>query len=149
MKKCPVIIDLKLDSKSLKAIEEINKIYDLKKLGRYALIIGHLYSIFGGSSKRGASGTGAAGIMKAIPNGNVKQVVQGAGKVAASELNQTTYNIYQANWKYFYESFSAFDKIALESIEKIAFRQASTHQSSPKEYQFWKSIYLGCKVDVK
>lgn len=149
MRECPVILDLKLDKKSLKAIDEINEIYDLKKIGRYAMFMGHIYSIFGGSLNRGATGSGISGIMNAIPNNVVKKSATVAGKVVTSEANQTSYSIYQANWKYFYESFSAFDKIALEAIEKIAYREASSHQSSPKEYKFWKSVYLGCEANVK
>ena len=149
MKECPVIIDLKLDEKSLKAIEEINEIYDLKKIGRYALFMGHIYSIFGGSAKRGSSGSGVSAIMDAIPNSTAKKAVTAAGKVITSEANQTSYNIYNANWKYFHESFSAFDKIALKIISEIAFSQTGMHMSKPKEYKFWKAIYLGCKANVK
>ncbi len=149
MKECPVIIDLKLDDKSLKAIEEIKDIYDLKKIGRYALFMGHIYSIFGGSAKRGASGSGVSAIMNTIPNGTAKKVLNGTGKVITSEANQTSYNIYMANWEYFYQSFDAFDKIARERIEFIAFNQGQAHISKPKEYKFWKAIYLGCKANVK
>jgi len=149
MKECPVIIDLKLDKESLEAIEEINRIFDLKKIGRYALFMGHIYSIFGGSANRGASGTGVSAIMNAIPNGTTKKVITATGKAVTSEANQTSYNIYNANWKYFHEAFSAFDKIALKVISDVAFRQTATHVSKPKEYAFWKAVYSGCKVNVK
>ncbi|WP_432459302.1 hypothetical protein [Agarivorans sp. QJM3NY_25] len=149
MKECPIIIDLKLDENSLKAIEEIKQIYNLKKIGRYALFMGHIYSIFGGSVKRGASSSGVSTVMNAIPNGTAKEVLNGAGKVVISEANQTSYNIYMANWEYFYQSFDAFDKIAQERIEFIAFNQGQAHISKPKEYKFWKAIYLGCKYNAK
>ena len=149
MKECPVIIDLKLDKESLEAIEEINRIFDLKKIGRYALFMGHIYSIFGGSANRGASGTGVSAIMNAIPNGAAKKVLNGTGKVITSEANQTSYNIYNANWEYFHKSFDAFDKIALKISTEIAFTQTGMHMSKPKEYKFWKAIYLGCKANVK
>lgn len=149
MRQCPAIVGIKFDNRSQKAIEEINEIYDLKKIGRFALFMGQIYSIFGGSLMRGASGTGVSGVMKVVPNGVIKKTMAQTGKALASESNQTSYNIFQTNWQYFFDSFGAFDKIALEAIEKIAYREAGLHQTSHKEYLFWKSIYLGCEPYVK
>lgn len=157
MRQCPVIVDITFDEKSQKSIEEINKLYDLKKVGKWSLLIGHLFTIFGGNLNRGASGTGVSGLMNAVPKEWLKNDMVKAGidatkttaKVVSSEVSQTSWSIYQANWQYFFESFSALDRYTLKLVEEIAYSAAYEHQQSPKEYLFWKSVYLGCQANVK
>jgi hypothetical protein len=138
MKKCPAIVGLSFDEESKRGIEEINEIYDLTKIGRLALLIGQFYSIFGGLAVKGSSGSGVRFLDDSL-----------AFQIAGSDAAQTEYAVSQANWEYFFESFSAFDKIAMESISKIAFKQVMAHNGNPKEYLFWSSIVKGCKPNVE
>ena len=144
MKKCPTIVDVTYDEESLKGIERIKELHDLTKIGRIALIIGHLYSIFGGSSLRNTSSTGALSVLK-LPSDTIESSVKSAAKAISSEATQTGYAIYQANWEYFFESFDALDKIKAREIEKLALHQAFAHARSPKEYKFWRAIEQGCR----
>lgn len=134
--KCPTIVNLELSESSLEAIKEIAELSDLEKLARSALLFGQLWSIFGGASKKGASGSGLEQYEKSL-----------AFKVASSDSAQSGYAIYSSNWELFFKANSSLSAIKLSQIEKVAFRQASLHVAKPKEYQFWRAIYLGCSSD--
>ncbi|CAG20561.1 hypothetical protein PBPRA2163 [Photobacterium profundum SS9] len=60
--------------------------------------------------------------------------------------NQTAYSIYQVNWECYFQSYVGINVIKRKKMEELAYRQAVKHQSSPKEYAFWKAIYMGCKI---
>lgn len=134
--KCPTIVDLQLSQNSLDAIEQIAELSDLEKLGRTALLIGQLWSIFGGTANKGASGSGLQQYQNSLPF-----------KIAASDSAQSGYAIYSTNWDMFFKANSALSAIKLRQIEKIAYRQANLHVTRPKEYQFWRAVYLGCNYD--
>jgi hypothetical protein len=144
MKKCPVIINVSFDKKSIQGIDRIKELHDLSKVGKIFLAIGHLYSIFGGSAFRNAGNSGISAVFN-----NKEHILIDATKATAkaisSEAGQTAYTIFQANWVYFFDSFGALDKIKRREIEKLALMQAFDHVSSPKEYAFWKAIEQGCK----
>lgn len=142
MKNCSVILDVTFDEKSNKGIERIKELHDLAKIGRIALTIGHLFSIFGGSSLRNTSSTGALSVLR-LPNDTAEDIVRYTAKGVSSEVAQTGYSIYQANWEYFFKSFDALDKIKAREIEKLALQQALSHTRSPKEYKFWRAIEQG------
>lgn len=144
MQKCPALVDITFDEKSTQGIEQIKDLHDLAKHGRIFLTIGHLYTIFGGSSFRGVSSSGVSGLLNIADDGIAKTIVQGSGRAIASEASQTAYAITQANWEYFFESFDSLAAIKAAEIHKIAVKQAIAHAQSPKEYKFWKAIAQGC-----
>ncbi|MCG6200996.1 hypothetical protein [Psychromonas antarctica] len=106
-------------------------------------MMGHLYSIFGGSSLRSVQNSGVSGVMNLIPNQTVKTVTQKVGDVVVSEATQTAYSITNANWEYFYKSFDSLDKIKRGRIEKVAGFQVLAHLTSPKESLFWRAVEKG------
>ncbi|WP_036801848.1 hypothetical protein [Photobacterium marinum] len=138
VRQCPAISNISFDQDSLDAIAEIQEIHDLKKYGRIAVFLGHFLTIFGGVGLKGASGSGALRLENKM-----------LFKLGASDANQASWNLTQVNWEYFLMSFQGLDRLALQQIEKIAYRQAHLHISKSKEYQFWRSIYLGCTPNVK
>ncbi|UXI03286.1 hypothetical protein [Photobacterium sp. TY1-4] len=146
MKKCPAIVNITFDENSLHGIDKIKELHNLEKYGRIWLTIGHLFTIFGGSSLRSASTGNVKEVLNLVRRDTAKTVVQAAAKQATSEANQTAYAITQANWEYFFTSFDSLSDIKRKEIEELAFQQALQHQKSPKEYVFWKSIYMGCQL---
>ncbi|MCG6202030.1 hypothetical protein [Psychromonas antarctica] len=146
MKQCPTIINITFDEESLKGIEYIKSVGFGLEITRYALIMGHLNSIFGGSSIRNVSKGSISGMMNAIPNETVKTVVKTTGKVVSSEVSQTAYSITTANWFFFIDALGELPQIKRELIEKAAGFQALAHQTSPKERLFWRSIHNGCSM---
>jgi len=145
MKKCPVIINVSFDEKSLEGINRIKELHALSKMGKIALGIGHLYSIFGGSAVRNPSGSGVSAVFNGKEHWAV-DTTKATAKAISSETGQTAYTISQANWEYFFSSFSALDKIKRREIEKLALKQAFEHAGSGKEFTFWKAIEQGCKL---
>ena len=146
MNQCPAIINLSFDEESLKGIEKIKELHELEKYGRIWLTIGNLFNIFGGSSLRTSSAGHVTEVFKLIPHDTLKSTAKITAKGLASEANQTTYFISQANWEYYFQSYLGLSEIKRKKIEELAYNQALKHQSSPKEYVFWKSIYLGCQI---
>lgn len=146
MKKCPTIVDITFDKKSLNGIETVKHINDSIKILEYSTLIGHLFSIFGGSSLRSVQNSGVSGLMNMVKNSPAKTVVEKAGRVISSEASQTGYSITQANWEYFYKSFDALSEIKRERIWNEAVRQVMAHAGSPKERLFWEAIEKGCKL---
>ena len=134
--KCPTIIDLELSQSSLDAIKQIAELSDLEKLGRSALLIGQLWSIFGGATNKGASGSGLQQYENSL-----------AFKIGSSDSAQSGYAIYSSNWDMFFNANNALSAIKLRQIEKLAYQQANLHVTRPKEYQFWRAVYLGCSYD--
>jgi len=145
MDKCPAIVNLTFDEESLKGIEKIKEMHELEKYGRIWLTIGNLLTIFGGSSLRSTTSGHAKELFKLIPNDTLKTTATAAVKGVVSEASQTSYSITQANWEYYFQSYINLNTIKRKKIEELAYSQALKHQSSPKEYVFWKSIYMGCK----
>lgn len=143
MKNCPVIVSISFDEKSINGINRIKELNDLSRMGKFALTIGHLYSIFGGSAIRNPSSSGVSAIFNNKEHILV-DVTKATAKAISSETGQTAYTIFQANWEYFFSSFSALDKIKRREIEKLALMQAFDHVRSPKEYTFWRAIEQGC-----
>jgi len=95
MQKCPALVDITFDDKSIQGIEQIKELHDLARHGRIFLTIGHLYTIFGGSSFRGVSSSGVSGLLNMADNSIPKTIIQEAGRTAASEAGQTAYAISQ------------------------------------------------------
>jgi len=145
MKKCPGIVGITFDEKSQKGIDRIRELHDLTKVGRFALMIGHLFSIFGGSAVRTTTSSGFSSVFK-LSNPTTEVVVKSTAKAVSSDSGQISYSISQANWEYFFESFGALDKIKMRELEKLATMQAMSHTGSPKEYVFWRAISEGCKL---
>ena len=149
MKKCPNILGLTFDEKSLEGIEYIKSVHDGMQILKFSTLIGHLFSIFGGSGLRNVSNSGVSGVMKLVPKNIPKEVVKTAktlGKAGSSELSQTSYSVTNANWEYFYKSFDSLDKIKRGRIETEAGVQVLAHLTKPKERAFWAAIESGCAI---
>ena len=99
-------------------------------------MIGHLGLIFAG------------GAVRTSASRNVIEKTATFETIAA-DSNQIAWTIYQTNWEYFFESFTALDTHANNQISKIAFLQYLRSSSSPKEKMFWGAIYNGSKVNIK
>ncbi|PKM18889.1 MAG: hypothetical protein CVV11_10740 [Gammaproteobacteria bacterium HGW-Gammaproteobacteria-15] len=134
--KCPVIVDLQLSQSSLDAIQEIERLSELEKLGTKVLLLGQLWAIFGGVAKKGASGSGMAQLEGTL-----------AFKLASSDAAQSGYAVYATNWDVFFQSIQGLGAIKRRQIEKVAFLQTRNSRLSAKEVQFWKAIYLGCQYE--
>ncbi|GGB05322.1 hypothetical protein [Agarivorans gilvus] len=145
MRKCPSIINLTFDNQSLEAIEEIKSMHELEKHARIWLTIGNLFNIFGGSALRSTTSGGAKELFNLIPNDAIRNTAKGVAKGGSAEVSQTSYAISQANWEYYFKSYVGISAIKRKKIEELAHRQAVSHQANPKEYAFWKAIYLGCQ----
>lgn len=130
---CPTIIGLKFDEMSIEAIDSINTILKSKETGWWVNTIGQLIVIFGGLAVNART----AG--NAIENSHLFQAV-------SSDLSQTSYSIYSANWEYFFKSFSALDRYANNQIETIAGLQMLRSDITAKERSFWKGVNYGCKI---
>lgn len=135
-KTCPVLIDIRFDDASHKAIQDIKNIVAAKNIGWVATLIGHLGLIFAGGAIR------TSATKNAIEKTATFQTI-------AADSNQVAWSIFQTNWEYFFKSFSALDAHANNQISKIAFLQYLRSSSSPKEKMFWGAIYNGCKVNTK
>lgn len=133
---CPTIVDLQLSQNSLEAIQEIERLGELEKLGTKILLLGQLWSIFGGSARKGASGSGLPQLDGTL-----------AFKFASSDISQSGYAIYSTNWEIFFQSIQGLGAIKRRQIEKLAFLQTQKNAISPKEVKFWKAIYLGCQYE--
>lgn len=131
--KCPAMIGVKFDEQSIKSIEHINHIHDVTKLGHISLLIGQLLTIFGGNALKTQTASG----IRVLDN-NL------AWKVVSSDVSQTGYSIYQTNWEYFFASFGALEKHAINEIQKLAGLEAMRTSRDPKQYAFWKAIHNGC-----
>jgi|GEM_PF-1344181 len=147
MNKCPTIVDIRFDEESLNGIERIKELHELEKYGRIWLTIGNLFNIFGGNSLRSTPAGHINEAFKLIPTDTLKTTAKTASKGVASESNQTAYSITQANWEYYFQSYVSLSNLKRKKIEELAYNQALKHQSRPKEYMFWKSIYMGCKYE--
>lgn len=130
---CPTIVNLQLSQSSLEAVKEIERLGSLEKLGSKFLLLGQLWSIFGGASRTGASGSGA-------------QQLEGtqAFKLASSDSAQSGYAIYSTNWDVFFDSVKGLGAVKRRQIESVALRQTQKSSLSVKERQFWKAVYQGC-----
>lgn len=134
--KCPTIVDLQLSTSSLDAVQEIERLGNLEKLGTKVLLLGQLWSIFGGAARTGASGSGLPQLKGTL-----------AFKFASSDISQSGYAIYSTNWDVFFDSIQGLGAIKRRQIEKVAFLQTQKNAISPKEVKFWKAIYYGCKYE--
>ncbi|HHF2871444.1 MULTISPECIES: hypothetical protein [Vibrio] len=150
MNKCPAIIGVVFDEKSLKAIDRINELHELERSAKVFISLGNLWSIFGGNSLKGTASSGLSKAITAIPATarleTAKNVSVGLGRGISSDASQTAWSISQANWEYYFKSYSALDQIKLREIEKIATFQALDHVHDSKQYRFWKAISDGCKI---
>ncbi|MDA0384203.1 hypothetical protein [Vibrio owensii] len=63
MEKCPAIVGVVFDDKSLAAIDRINELHELEKSAQFFISLGNLINIFGGNVVKGA---GSSGVTKAI-----------------------------------------------------------------------------------
>lgn len=134
--KCPTIVNLQLSPSSLEAVQEIERLGALEKLGTKFLLIGQLWSIFGGATRTGASGSGAQQLEGTL-----------AFKLASSDSAQSGYAIYSTNWDIFFESVQGLGVIKRRQIELISLKQTQKSALSAKERQFWKAIYQGCRYE--
>ncbi len=153
MKKCPAIVGVIFDEESLKAIDRINELHELEQSAKFFISIGNLLNIFAGNAVKGAGSSGVTKAISAIPlikNSDTltttKDVSIAIGKGISSDVGQTAWNITQANWEYYFKSYSALEVIKLEKIYRIATYQAAIHTSDRKQYRFWKAISDGCKL---
>ncbi|WNO60237.1 hypothetical protein [Rheinheimera sp. MMS21-TC3] len=150
MSKCPAIVGIVFDSASLDAIEKINELHKLEKSAKFFISLGSLINIFGGNAVKGAGSSGLTSAISAVPvNGSlqkVRDVSVAIGKSVSSDAGQTAWNITQANWEYYFRSYSALDSIKLRQIDYIATQQALHHVADKKQYRFWKAIADGCKL---
>ncbi|ARD24003.1 hypothetical protein [Shewanella japonica] len=134
MKYCPAIVGLQLDEKSLAAIDNINDIHDVTKLGKITILIGQLLTIFAGNTVR-TSGSGIRLIEDSL-----------VWKTVSSDSSQTGWAITQTNWEYFFASFGSLEVYARRQIETIAGIEAYRTWNDPKQQSFWRAIHNGCKV---
>ncbi|UJF21927.1 hypothetical protein [Shewanella sp. OMA3-2] len=134
MKYCPAIVGLKLDEKSLIAIDNINDIHNVMKLGKVTILIGQLLSIFAGNAVK----TSSSGIRL------MEDTL--AWRVVSSNQAQNGWAITQSNWEYFFSSFGSLDRHGRRQIETIAGIEAYRTWEDPKQQVFWRSIHDGCKV---
>ncbi|MCG3727536.1 hypothetical protein EXA20_16365 [Vibrio cincinnatiensis] len=150
MEKCPAIVGIVFDEQSLAAIDKINELHELEKSAKFFISLGNLINIFAGNSVKGAGSTGVTKAISAIPVNNAlnktRDVGIAVGKGVSSDAGQTAWNITQANWEYYFKSYSALDAIKLRRIENIAIEQALAHVKDRKQYRFWKAISDGCKL---
>ncbi|HCE1830114.1 TPA: hypothetical protein NJ265_004802 [Vibrio parahaemolyticus] len=151
--KCPAIVGVVFDDESLKAIERINELHELEQSAKFFISIGNLLNIFAGNAVKGAGSSGLTKAISAVPFvknsdslSKVKDVSVAIGKGISSDVGQTAWNITQANWEYYFKSYSALEVIKREQIYRIATYQAVIHTSDRKQYRFWKAISDGCKL---
>jgi hypothetical protein len=131
---CPVIVGLKLDEESQKAVEDINHIHDVTKLGKATFFIGQLLGIFGGK------------VVKPQSSGISLLEDTLTWKVVSSDITQDGWAVYQTNWEIFFQTFSSLDAHARRQIETIAGIQVFRTWKYPKQQAFWRAIYEGCKL---
>lgn len=134
--KCPTIVNLQLSQSSFEAVKEIERLGVLEKIGTKFLLLGQLWSIFGGATRTGASGSGAQQLEGTL-----------AFKLASSDSAQSGYAIYSTNWGLFFESVQGLDAIKRRQISLVALKQTQIITLSAKEAQFWKAIYQGCSYE--
>lgn len=108
--KCPTIVNLQLSQSSLEAVKEIERLGALEKLGAKFLLLGQLWSIFGGATRAGASGAGAPHLEGTL-----------AFKLTSSDSAQSGYAVYSTNWDVFFESVQGLGAVKRRQIELITF----------------------------
>ncbi|HAS6385161.1 TPA: hypothetical protein RZA60_004627 [Vibrio vulnificus] len=153
MERCPAIVGVVFDDESLKAIDRINELHELEKSAKFFISIGNLFNIFAGNTVKGAGSSGLKKAISAVPfvkNSDgftkAKDLSVSIGMGISSDVGQTAWNITQANWEYYFKSYSALETIKLKQIYDIATYQAVIHTSDRKQYRFWKAISDGCKL---
>ncbi|EPR4995039.1 hypothetical protein ACU6DI_004138 [Vibrio navarrensis] len=153
MERCPAIVGVVFDNESLNAIDRINELHELERSAKFFIGIGNLLNIFAGNAVKGAGSSGVTKAISAIPFvknshrlAKVKDVSVSIGKGVSSDVGQTAWNITQANWEYYFKSYSALEAIKREKIYRISTYQAVMHTSDRKQYRFWKAISDGCKL---
>ncbi|MET2849020.1 hypothetical protein ABXV23_20010 [Vibrio owensii] len=150
MEKCPAIVGVVFDDKSLAAIDRINELHELEKSAQFFISLGNLINIFGGNVVKGAGSSGVTKAISAIPASDTihkaRDVSIAVGRGVSSDAGQTASNITQANWEYYFKSYSALTVIKLRQIENIATEQALEHVTDREQYRFWKAISDGCKL---
>lgn len=103
MEKCPAIVGVVFDDKSLAAIERINELHELEKTAKFFISLGNLINIFGGNVVKGAGSSGVTKAISAVPVNNTlhKALDVGitVGRGIFSDVGQTAWNITQANWE--------------------------------------------------
>lgn len=125
---------MKLDEKSLIAIDNINDIHDLTKLGQVTILIGQLLAIFGGNAIK-TSSSGVRLIEDSL-----------TWKVVSSDVSQNGWSISQTNWEIFFQLFGGLERYARGQIETIAGLEAYRTWTDPKQQAFWRAIHNGCKI---
>ncbi|MGY0615881.1 hypothetical protein [Vibrio sp. FJH11] len=150
MEKCPAIVGVVFDDKSLAAIDRINELHELEKTAKFFISLGNLINIFAGNVVKGAGSSGVTNAISAVPVNNTlhkaRDVGITVGRGISSDVGQTAWNITQANWEYYFKSYTALNTIKLRKIENIATEQALVHITDRKQYRFWKAISDGCKL---
>lgn len=153
MERCPAIVGVVFDDESLKAIDRINELHELEKRAKFFISIGNLFNIFSGNTVKGAGSSGLTKAISAVPfvkNSDTitkaKDVSISIGMGISSDVGQTAWSITQANWEYYFKSYSVLETIKLKQIYDIATYQAVIHTSDRKQYRFWKAISDGCKL---
>ncbi|MCR9943211.1 hypothetical protein [Vibrio owensii] len=150
MEKCPAIAGVIFDDKSLAAIDRINELHELEKSAQFFISLGNLINIFGGNVVKGAGSSAVTKAISAIPASDTmhkaRDVSIAVGRGVSSDAGQTAWNITQANWEYYFKSYSALTVIKLRQIENIATEQALEHVTDRKQYRLWKAISDGCKL---
>ncbi len=67
MEKCPAIVGVVFDDKSLAAIDRINELHELEKSTQFFILLGNSINIFGGNAVKGAGSSGVTKAISAIP----------------------------------------------------------------------------------
>ncbi|MDF5014695.1 hypothetical protein P3589_22225 [Vibrio parahaemolyticus] len=102
MEKCPAIVCVVFDDKSLAAIDRINELHELEKSAQFFISLGNLINIFGGNVVKGAGSSGVTKAISAIPASDTmhkaRDVSIAVGRGVSSDAGQTAWNITQANW---------------------------------------------------
>ena len=75
-----------------------------------------------------------------LVSGTLSTIFLGAHPVAA------TYSVYSTDFEALTRAMTAVPVLTRSLIEKIAGR-THMHLKNHKEKQFWKAVYLGCKVN--
>jgi len=75
-----------------------------------------------------------------LVSGTLSTIFLGANSATA------TYSVYSTDFETLTKAMKAVPVLTRSLIEKIAGR-TQMYSTNPKEKQFWKAVYLGCKVN--
>ncbi|WP_230836377.1 hypothetical protein [Vibrio campbellii] len=94
MEKCPAIVGVVFDDKSLAAIDRINELHELEKSAQFFISLGNLINIFGQNVVKGAGSSGATKAISAIPASDImhkaRDVSIAVGRGVSSNAGQKT-----------------------------------------------------------